>query len=73
MLAAKWNKTTSFGSRCRWASFEYVYKVELWDILQRAESLAIWLQIQGCTEGKNLVLFVWNSAEWALFFWVAAN
>jgi long-subunit acyl-CoA synthetase (AMP-forming) len=43
------------------------------DIIQRVESLAIWPQSQGCTVGKNVVLFVWDPAEWALFFWVAAK
>ncbi|KAF5867887.1 putative amp-binding enzyme family protein [Botrytis fragariae] len=40
---------------------------------KKAESLAIWLQQRGCTKGDNLVVFVWNSAEWALFLWVAAR
>jgi len=30
MLAAKWNPTTSCDSWCKWTSFEYAYKVELW-------------------------------------------
>jgi long-subunit acyl-CoA synthetase (AMP-forming) len=43
------------------------------NIIQRAESLAIWFQSQDCTERKSLVLFFWNSVDWVLFFWVAAK
>ncbi|KAK6604230.1 AMP-binding enzyme [Botrytis cinerea] len=39
----------------------------------KAESLATWLQQHGCTKGDNLVVLVWNSAEWVLFLWVAAR
>ncbi|TGO47436.1 hypothetical protein BCON_0278g00130 [Botryotinia convoluta] len=35
--------------------------------------LGIWLQQRGCTKGDNLVVFVWNSAEWVLFLWAAAR
>ncbi|KAF7894222.1 hypothetical protein EAF00_007736 [Botryotinia globosa] len=40
---------------------------------EKAESLATWLQQLGCIKGDNLVVFVWNSAEWVLFLWAAAR
>lgn len=43
------------------------------DLLERAQSLAGWLQCHGCKKGMRLVSFVWNSAEWALFFWATAK
>lgn len=42
-------------------------------LCHKAQSLAPWLQQRGCTRGGNLVVFVWNSAEWVLFLWVAAR
>ncbi|TGO57612.1 hypothetical protein BOTNAR_0198g00200 [Botryotinia narcissicola] len=40
---------------------------------EKAESLATWLKQRGCIKGDNLVVFVWNSAEWVLFLWAAAR
>ncbi|THV49204.1 hypothetical protein BGAL_0206g00050 [Botrytis galanthina] len=40
---------------------------------EKVESLATWLQQHGCIKGDNLVVFVWNSAEWVLFLWAAAR
>jgi len=42
-------------------------------LLQRSELLAHWLQAQGCGPGMRLVASLWNSAEWALFFWVSVR
>jgi acyl-CoA synthetase (AMP-forming)/AMP-acid ligase II len=43
------------------------------DLLTATELVASWLESQGCTAGQRLVVFLWNSTEWALFFWVAAR
>lgn len=43
------------------------------DLLRRAEALAAWLQSHGCKRGMNLVALVWDSAEWAVFFWATAK
>lgn len=43
------------------------------DLLHRAEALASDLRARGCTAGTPLVVFLGNSAEWALFFWAAAR
>jgi acyl-CoA synthetase (AMP-forming)/AMP-acid ligase II len=43
------------------------------DLLAATELVAIWLESRGCTAGQRLVVFLWNSTEWALFFWVAAR
>jgi acyl-CoA synthetase (AMP-forming)/AMP-acid ligase II len=39
----------------------------------RSESLAMWLQGQGCHAGMRLATVLWNSAEWTLCFWTAAR
>jgi acyl-CoA synthetase (AMP-forming)/AMP-acid ligase II len=43
------------------------------DLLIATERVAGWLQSQGCAQGQRLVVFLWNSTEWVLFFWVAAR
>jgi acyl-CoA synthetase (AMP-forming)/AMP-acid ligase II len=42
-------------------------------LLYHVETLATWLYTCGCRPGANMVVFAWNSAEWALFFWAAAR
>jgi len=43
------------------------------DLLAAAELVTSWLESQSCAAGQRLVVFLWNSTEWALFFWVAAR
>jgi acyl-CoA synthetase (AMP-forming)/AMP-acid ligase II len=43
------------------------------DLHHRCEFLAQWLLQRGCRPGMRLVVVLWNSAEWALFLWVAAR
>lgn len=43
------------------------------DLLVATERVSSWLQSQGCAQGQRLVVFLWNSTEWVLFFWVAAR
>lgn len=43
------------------------------DLLVRVESLATLLKGFGCMPGMRLAAVVWNSAEWALFFWTAVR
>ncbi len=42
-------------------------------LLSRCRALARRLQEGGCAAGMRLVVSLWNSAEWALFFWAAAR
>lgn len=43
------------------------------ELLRRSEELAAGLRARGCVAGMPLVVFLGNSAEWALFFWTAAR
>ncbi|KAJ2892510.1 hypothetical protein MKZ38_009694 [Zalerion maritima] len=38
-----------------------------------SNTTATCLQSHGCMPGDTLVTFLWNSAEWAIFFWAAAK
>jgi acyl-CoA synthetase (AMP-forming)/AMP-acid ligase II len=40
---------------------------------EKSDNLANWLLRQGCERGMHLAVFLWNSAEWVLFFWAAAK
>lgn len=42
-------------------------------LVRRSELVATYLAAQGCKRGSTLVAFLWNSAEWALFFWACAR
>ncbi|CZR69382.1 related to long-chain-fatty-acid-CoA ligase [Phialocephala subalpina] len=52
---------------------EFVLQWNYEELLKAVEVLTEWLQRQGCLEGQTLVTFLWNSAEWVLFFWAAAR
>jgi acyl-CoA synthetase (AMP-forming)/AMP-acid ligase II len=39
----------------------------------KSDHLANWLLQKGCERGMHLAVFLWNSAEWVLFFWAAAK
>ncbi len=43
------------------------------DLHDRAVHLATWLSQHGCQPDSRLACFLWNSAEWGLFFWTAAR
>lgn len=40
-------------------------------LLNQSEALAAGLRSRGCKTGDRLVVFFWNSAEWAIFFWAS--
>jgi acyl-CoA synthetase (AMP-forming)/AMP-acid ligase II len=40
---------------------------------EKSDHLANWLLQRGCEKGMHLAVFLWNSAEWVLFFWAAAK
>lgn len=39
----------------------------------KAEQLADYLTERGCRQGMRIAATLWNSAEWALFFWASAK
>lgn len=39
----------------------------------KAEQLAEYLTGRGCRQGMRIAATLWNSAEWALFFWASAK
>ena len=43
------------------------------DLLKKSERVAISLEKLGCRKSMRLAAILWNSSEWALFFWVAAK
>ncbi|CAM1502445.1 Fc.00g044290.m01.CDS01 [Cosmosporella sp. VM-42] len=42
-------------------------------LLEGAERLAGFLERSGCKSGMQLAAVLWNSVEWALFFWASAK
>ncbi|KUJ19720.1 AMP-binding enzyme family protein-like protein [Mollisia scopiformis] len=52
---------------------EVVFQWSYEELLSAVETISAWLQESRCCEGEYLVTFVWNSAEWVIFFWAAAR
>ncbi|KAE9377406.1 acetyl-CoA synthetase-like protein [Stipitochalara longipes BDJ] len=69
LVGRKTHATRDVKDPKREAYFRWTYE----ELIRAVELLAGCLQSKGCVEGENLVAFLWNSAEWVLFFWVAAR
>ncbi|KAI0017976.1 acetyl-CoA synthetase-like protein [Xylariomycetidae sp. FL0641] len=41
------------------------------ELLQKSTDLARHLELCGCRRGMHIAVVLWNSAEWALFFWAS--
>ncbi|KAI0477121.1 hypothetical protein GGR56DRAFT_665271 [Xylariaceae sp. FL0804] len=43
------------------------------DLVRLSTRLAECLRARGCVSGMRMVVVLWNSAEWSVFFWAAAR